>query len=730
MDIDNLNLDNLPQAGNEDALAAGYILGEYVIEAILGQGGFGITYLATDTKLGSKVAIKEFFPQSQARRDNKNRLLVNKENTGGYQWGLNQFLKEAQSLAKFKHSNIIRVLRYLELNNTAYMVMEYEEGQNLIEFTISQGNRLDERTLSKIFLPILNGLQAVHQAGLLHLDIKPDNIYLNKNQQPMLLDFGSVSKDIRHKDFSGPLALTPAYAAIEQYPNNGDQGPWSDIYSFGASMYYCVSGKKPIDSMTRYHALLKYDPDPLQPAKLLNTTGYPDFVLDCIDWALEIYPEHRPKNAAQLQEGLMGRGRPKKAGTAPGWKSKVERANESKINTATPVTDRTNNTLDTWKIIYWGTGTALVLLVLGVGVMNIMKKNTPHINYSVSQQTSRQGTDNKQSVVNNNSGKNKFTDLSIEPEQRLREKISTTKAGKRPGDSEYTPPTKQVASLVGNLANINSALFIPGKQLVVTAAANGKIFIYKIRTGSPAFQLKGHKRAVHALAIDKKGRWLASAGEEGLIRIYNLKSRRIKMTLRKHDYSVYALATSPDGKFLASGGKGQRLIIWDLNKKRVSRIINLFRDAILSLAYSPDGKMIVTGDASGRLQYFSTATGHELVNIRANPKYISALTFSRDGKWVATGGPRGELKLYNTITGKQMPVLEGGPNVIQGIQFSPNGRFVFAAGSSGYLAQWNLETGERKRFKAHKDTIRTIAISENGKQLLTAGNDKIARVWQ
>ncbi len=730
MDLDNLNLDNNGTAENEAALPAGYILGEYAIEAILGQGGFGITYLATDTKLGSKVAIKEFYPQSQVRRDDNNKLLVNKENSSGYQWGLSQFLNEAQSLARFKHANIIRVLRYLELNNTAYMVMEYEEGQNLIEFTIKQGNRLDERTLSKIFLPILNGLQAVHQAGLLHLDIKPDNIYLNKNQQPMLLDFGSVSKDIRHKDFSGPLALTPAYAAIEQYPNNGDQGPWSDIYSFGASMYYCVAGKKPIDSMSRYHALLKYDPDPLQPAKLLNTTGYPDFVLDCIDWALEIYPEHRPKNAAQLQEGLMGRGRPKKAGTAPSWKSKVEKQNESKINTATPATGHTDSSLDTWKMIYWGVGGVLVLLVLGAGFMNIMQQNTPHINYSVSEQTTRPGADKKQPVANNNSGNNKFIDLSIEPEQVLREKISKTKIEKSAGNNQYIPPTKQIASLVGNLATINSALFIPGKQLVATAAANGKIFVYKIRTGSPVFQLKGHKRAVHALATDKRGRWLASAGDEGLIRIYNLRTRKLKMTLREHDYSVYVLAASPDGKFLASGGKGQTLIIWNLNKKRVARTINTFRDAILSLAYSPDGKMIVTGDASGRLQYFSTKTGQELVSIRANSKYISALSFSRNGKWIATGGPQGELKLYNTKTGKQMPVLEGGPSVIQGIQFSPNGRFVFAAGSNGYLAQWDLETGERKRFKAHKDTIRTIAISDNGKQLLTAGNDKIARVWQ
>lgn len=721
MDLDNLNLDDTSQDRDEVALPAGYILGEYAIEAILGQGGFGITYLATDTKLGSKVAIKEFFPQSQATRQNDNSLLANNESHDSYQWGLSQFLKEAQALAKFKHNNIVRVLRYLELNNTAYMVMEYEEGQNLIEYVVSQGQSLDERTLSKIFLPILNGLQAVHQAGLLHLDIKPDNIYLNKNQQPMLLDFGSVRQNTRDKDFSGPLAITPAYAAIEQYPNNGDQGPWTDIYSLGASMYYCMSGKRPTDSMTRYHALLKYDPDPLQPTKLLDVAGYPDFVRDCIDWAMEIYPEHRPKNAAQMQDGLMGRGRLKKTGSAPHWKSKADRVKENNNNAVFTDDEDENRKLDSWKLVYWGVGTALTLVILVAGAFNLLKSNEPKIDYSVTKQATQPG------VTFNQTGKNKFTDLSVEPDQVLQK---TKSVEEDTADNEYTPPSKQVASLVGNLANINSVVFIPGKQLAATASDAGDIFIYRLRTGSPIFKLKGHKRAIHILAAGSKGQWLAAAGDEGKIRIHNLRSKKIIMTLSKHDYSVYALAFSPDRNFLASAGKGQILLIWDLKKKRVAQTINLFRDAILTLAYSPDGKMIATGDASGRLQYFSSITGRELYTVRANPKFISALSFSKNGEWIATGGPQGELKLFNTITGKKMPVLEGGPAVINGVQFSPDGRWVFAAGSNGYLTQWNLDTGGHKRIKAHKNTIQTIAISRDGSQLLTAGKDKTVRVWQ
>ena len=163
---------------SSDALPYGYELHDYSIESVLGTGGFGITYLAHDSKLGTRVAIKEYFPQDLARR-NEQMTIVPMPGAAAetFEWGRRQFLKEAQALAQFKHNNIVRVLRFLELNGTASMIMEYEQGQGLQDYIQSKG-RPDERMLLQVFLPILNGLQAVHRAGLLHLDIKPDNIYL------------------------------------------------------------------------------------------------------------------------------------------------------------------------------------------------------------------------------------------------------------------------------------------------------------------------------------------------------------------------------------------------------------------------------------------------------------------------------------------------------------------------------------------------------------------------
>ena len=179
-------------AFHKSALRTGFRLAEYTIESVLGHGGFGITYLARDTALGALVAIKEYLPHEIANRDDKTHVLPNpsREAVRDYQHGLKNFVKEARALARFKHPNIVRVLRFLEANGTAYVVMEYEEGQSLADYLKRNGPRLDEQMLLRVFVPILNGLHAVHEAEMLHLDIKPENIYLRKDGSPMLIDVG------------------------------------------------------------------------------------------------------------------------------------------------------------------------------------------------------------------------------------------------------------------------------------------------------------------------------------------------------------------------------------------------------------------------------------------------------------------------------------------------------------------------------------------------------------
>ncbi|MGE5624591.1 MAG: serine/threonine-protein kinase, partial [Bacillota bacterium] len=222
------------------ALAIGHKLQEYVIGRLLGHGGFGLTYLAQDTNLNALVAIKEFLPQEFALRGPDSNVVPKSEfDADSYKWGLERFKEEARALARFKHPNIVRVSRLLEANGTAYMVMDFEPGMTLSQYLKRHGPTLDEGRLLGLFLPVLDGLEALHRLQLVHRDIKPSNIYVRAYGGPMLIDFGAVRQAIGAQSRSLTSLVTPGYAPIEQYSSDGRQGAWSDLYAVGASIYYC-----------------------------------------------------------------------------------------------------------------------------------------------------------------------------------------------------------------------------------------------------------------------------------------------------------------------------------------------------------------------------------------------------------------------------------------------------------------------------------------------------------
>ncbi len=286
---------------HRNALPQGFKLHEYRIESVLGKpGGFGITYLATDTHLRQLVAIKEYLPNEFAMRDGVSTVLVkSSSDESSFQWGLKCFLEEAQLLAKFNHKNIIRVLRFFEANGTAYMVMEYQKGINLADY-LKEKQILTEEELLKIVKPLLQGLKEVHKAGFLHRDIKPHNIFIREDNTPVLLDFGSARYAIGQKSRSVTSIVTPGYAPLEQYDNEiKDQGPWTDIYALGAVMYHAINGTAPPAATRR---IMK---DPMKSAVKLGKNLYNKNLLKSIDWALKLSEEDRPKTVEEWQEKMF-----------------------------------------------------------------------------------------------------------------------------------------------------------------------------------------------------------------------------------------------------------------------------------------------------------------------------------------------------------------------------------------------------------------------------------------
>ena len=288
-----------------NALAIGHRLQEYIIGRLLGHGGFGLTYLAQDTNLNSLVAIKEFLPQEFATRNADNSVVPKSEfDAESYTWGLERFKEEARALARFKHPNIVRVSRLLEANGTAYMVMDFEPGLTLSQYLKRNGPTLEEGKLLGLFLPVLDGLEALHRLQLVHRDIKPSNIYVRAFGGPMLIDFGAVRQAIGAQSRNLTSLVTPGYAPIEQYSSDGRQGAWSDLYAVGATLYYCMFGHAPADAARRSAAISDGSQDPITSAVSRGAQQYSSQLLECVDWALQFRVRDRPQSAHEVRERL------------------------------------------------------------------------------------------------------------------------------------------------------------------------------------------------------------------------------------------------------------------------------------------------------------------------------------------------------------------------------------------------------------------------------------------
>ncbi|MBU0655278.1 MAG: SUMF1/EgtB/PvdO family nonheme iron enzyme [Gammaproteobacteria bacterium] len=289
-----------------DALPRGYTLDRYQIESILGEGGFGITYLASHIPMGQKVAIKEYLPMEFAVREKNTTVAPRSTKTEEtYRWGLERFLQEAKVLAQFSdHPNIVSVRDFFEANGTAYLVMEYLEGQTFGQWLIRNPQPSQDQLL-QLMIPVLDGLRAIHAKQYLHRDIKPGNVFIRSDGRPVLIDFGSARQAMGEYSRSLSVVLSEGYAPNEQYSRNGKQGPWTDVYAVGACLWRAVSGHEPPPAPDRSAARDNEEPDPLVSALEIGKGHYSEKLLQAIDWSLTYLPKSRPQSVNEFQELLL-----------------------------------------------------------------------------------------------------------------------------------------------------------------------------------------------------------------------------------------------------------------------------------------------------------------------------------------------------------------------------------------------------------------------------------------
>ena len=282
----------------KNALPTGYLLHQYRIARTLGGGGFSIVYLAFDTTNNKRVVIKEYLPSDQATRmDDESVESISAETSTTFRHGMKRFFDEAATLAKVNHPNIVHVTDFFRENNTVYLVMDHEQGKDLRWYIKRHSGRLSEKFIRTVFPQLLSGLRELHSHNLLHLDIKPANIFLRPGGRPMLLDFGATQAAFSGNKPLGPHTLTLGFAPIEQH-QRGHIGPWTDLYAIGASMYACMSGKAPPSAIKRAKK------DKHKPAVRAFTRRYSRELLEAVDWCMQMDQFERPQKVDALLEFL------------------------------------------------------------------------------------------------------------------------------------------------------------------------------------------------------------------------------------------------------------------------------------------------------------------------------------------------------------------------------------------------------------------------------------------
>jgi len=280
---------------------------QFTIKRRLGNGGFGITYLAQDNYLERSVVIKECYPEVFCRRDGKNVFVRSDGHYEKYRSIVSMFMREARTIAKMRHPNVVGVHRIFEDNETAYMVLDLIDGRDLLDIIKDEEQELKPKQIKNILIKLLDAVDLVHRQDLLHRDISPDNILLDKWGSPVLIDFGAAREEASRetRELSAVLVVKDGYSPQEFYFAGGKQGPSSDLYALGASFYHLISGEAPPNSQTRMAEFAGQNPDPCKPLAGRFDEYEPAF-LEAIDKAMSILPKDRIQSAREWSDIIDG----------------------------------------------------------------------------------------------------------------------------------------------------------------------------------------------------------------------------------------------------------------------------------------------------------------------------------------------------------------------------------------------------------------------------------------
>lgn len=583
--------------------------GRFVIEEILGQGGHGVTYRCSDRERRCQVAIKEFLPAGCVRRGRS----VRPPAGAGLAFGraLDNFLREARELHRLDHPSIIRVHLDFEENNTAYLVMEFVRGTNLLARADERGT-LPEALALRYVGKVGDALGLVHRARLLHLDVKPENILATPDRRVVLIDFDCAREQ---REFGGGRMVTQGYSPLEQYIDDAPLGPFSDVYALAATLYHLLGGEAPPPAPDRARGVA------LRPLRALNPRVSAPIV-GAVEAGLALYARDRPQRMGDflnpLQEGL--------AQAAPPGRRLGEHAACIRAIAFSPDGHRLASAGDDRLVHLWN---------LATGEEERLGENPPARGGLVVTSLSNLS----QRAPGGPGGPGAIYGLAFSTNGRLLAAASDDlwlwdlEAGGAP------------RPLPGHEGPITSIAFAPLAALLASGARDGAVRLWDPARDSLPRALGGHQKPITAVTFSPDGKLVASAGEDGKIWLWDLAGSG-GLRLDGHAGAIRGLAFHPAGTQLASGGADGSIRLWDVARGRELQRLEGCPRGVTCIAFSPDGKTLAAGGEDFTVGLWHLATGWEDSQLSGHTGRLSGVAFSPDGKTLATASWDQTVRLW------------------------------------------------------------------------------------
>ena len=713
---------------NPQALPLGTRLaGEYRIEGLLGSGGFGITYLAEEETLKRKVAIKEYFPTGLAAREGS--MLVRSKGDKGkgrYIWGLDRFIHEAQILAKFNHDNIVRVFRYFRENNTAYMVLHYEEGQSLKSWLDGLGRAPLQIELDIMLKKLLPALEKLHDADYLHRDIAPDNILIRADGAPVLIDFGSARGEVAQQSKTVSAIVKPGYSPFEQYAMDGkQQGPWTDIYSLGATLYYAICRRRPLDAPGRITN------DQHKSAFEASRGVYRTSFLKAIDQALNVKPDQRPNDIVEWRDMLFA-------------DENSQKKSVSNVKTVHPGQPAGPGNYRSYRSYRNQAATRLAGTMPAIpGFLRKRRKveKTIEIEPIFEMPASDRPTPvDKAASLAKRLAEAKSLANSAQPTS------PDNKAAPVHLNNNAHPKTEQARGGANNFAGIGGAaaalpnqIDIPLTRMVHAATSAGagvSAYIY----GVLRLALTIPYRVVRAVVTSEVKPTPIATPQNGAASGKRYAKPVVKKTAPPFKFpnlmphfatarprvsllaaSTLLLAVSVQQKWLPDYWvSGAQTTFVSLKSNWPQLKDNIEQSYSSTLASVEHVRRVLVPDENVPIGNMQVFTGHKGM--------VQTAIFTPDAKYVISGGIDEHLRLWNVATGKQKSIISKGQGSVTALDI--RGSNILAAEANGFVKLKNWRTGETiKTIRHHNGLVRSVVFAKIGSAFFTAGQDGNVKYW-